>query len=446
MTRIDISQWSRRLRNIDRAALVIPVFGLMFVMPLALFLPPPPPLLMLPELLLSAVAGYLIGGVVALRFIAGSKATAAAVLAVSGALVALFGGGMAIIHVLIVVVLVYFAVRGAVPILSLARNGAPRQINDEVRRCLGESSTSMHPGLGLPLRALPSQPAPLWSLLATALLLVGLGLLLAPHPGPAWMPYAQNAVAFALLGLGGGAYVRGQRAAAAGAAEAMAKDPRAPILYLRSFQDDGLAVGAQRIFFLNPLRLCASLWGGGRAIRFEETLAAELGAYGPVVGIGQPNEALPQLGAARWYESDATWQAGIDALLPRAQLIVVSVARTDGLAWEISRIEQLGLWPRVVFVLPPVDPQEARLRWQHVCSSVRDPRLQGHIASLDFDGVGAVVHLDDERTLAVAAKKWRQIEYQLAMKLVMTVLTHPSGSAASHIDTAQEAKRMEWSF
>jgi hypothetical protein len=364
VTRIDISRWAGGLRHIDRGALVIPLFTLLFVMPLALLLPPPPPWLMLPVMLLFVTAAFVLGGALGLRFVAGSKAVAAGVLAVSVALLALapFSGGLSLYHLLILLPLLYFAIRGAIPILRLARNRAPGEVNGEVRRRLGdgEGETAPPPQLGLPLRALPSQPAPLWSLLATLTLLCGLGLLLGPHLGPAWMPYVQNLAAFALLALAGGIYVRGQRVAAADAARAMAKDPRAPILYLRAFGDDGLAIGAQRIFFLNPLRLCAALWGSGRRIRFEETLAAELAAYGPVVAIGQPNEPLPQLGAARWYESDATWQAGVDAMMRRAQLIAVCVAKTDGVAWEISRIEQLDLWRRVVWVLPPVGEEEGR--------------------------------------------------------------------------------------
>jgi hypothetical protein len=375
MTRIDISQWARSLRYIDRGALVIPVFAFVFALSLGLFMPPPPPLLMLPVMLLFMVAGFAVGGAIALRFIAGSKAIAAALLGVSIVLIALapLSGGLSIWNLLILIPLVYFAIRSAIPILRLARHRAPRQINDEVRSWLGERETILHPELGLPLRALPSQPAPLWSFLATVPLLGGLVLLLGPHFDPAWMPYVQNLVAFALLALGGATYIRGQRVAAADAARAMAKDPRSPILYLRSFGDDGLTISAQRIFFLNPLRLCATLWGSGSNIRFEETLAAELGAYGPVVAIGQPNEPLPQLGAARWYESDATWQAGIDGMMPRAQLIAVCVAKTEGLAWEIARIEQLDLWRRVVWVLPLVDQKEARVRWQHVRESIRDP-------------------------------------------------------------------------
>ncbi len=58
MTRIDISQWARSLRYIDRGALVIALFTLVFTISLALLLPPPPPSLMLPVMLLFALAGH----------------------------------------------------------------------------------------------------------------------------------------------------------------------------------------------------------------------------------------------------------------------------------------------------------------------------------------------------------------------------------------------------
>ena len=38
------------------------------------------------------------------------------------------------------------------------------------------------------------------------------------------------------------------------------------------------------------------------------------GGYGPFLAIGEPNEGLPQLGAARAYLSDDKWQEQVRAL------------------------------------------------------------------------------------------------------------------------------------
>ena len=44
----------------------------------------------------------------------------------------------------------------------------------------------------------------------------------------------------------------------------------------------------------------------------EQELAALLQSVGPVIGIGQPGETLPDLGAARMYVSDDAWRATVD--------------------------------------------------------------------------------------------------------------------------------------
>jgi hypothetical protein len=137
---------------------------------------------------------------------------------------------------------------------------------------------------------------------------------------------------------------RAQRNEAPDAVEAMAADPRPPVLYLRSFQDDGAPM----------------LDDGGSTLarRFmallapqspEQELAIILGKVGPVVAIGKPGEPLPELGAARLYVDHSRWQAEVAALMSRAALVVVRVGASPGVLWEID--QALKVIPRQRLVL-----------------------------------------------------------------------------------------------
>lgn len=144
---------------------------------------------------------------------------------------------------------------------------------------------------------------------------------------------------------------RAQKYEAPAADEAMALDPRPPVLYLRSFKDDGEASIDEksrlyrRVFALIGVRTP------------EQELADILDHVGPVIAIGKPGEPLPELGAARLYVSHDAWQDRVTALMQQAGLIVIRVGHSAGVLWEIER--GLALVPRhklTLFRIGPVAP------------------------------------------------------------------------------------------
>ncbi len=88
-------------------------------------------------------------------------------------------------------------------------------------------------------------------------------------------------------------------------------------------------------------------------------IAAALSAQGPVEAVSQVGERLPPaLGAVRRQFTNDEWQDRVRDLMLEAQLICVTLGRTESLAWEIRRIAELGHLGKTVFVLPPTERGE----------------------------------------------------------------------------------------
>ena len=116
---------------------------------------------------------------------------------------------------------------------------------------------------------------------------------------------------------------------------------RHPVLYLRSFALDAkLATPSLPEILLGLVPLADA----------EQTLTREMRKVGPVIAIGRPGEALPALGAARFYVSHERWKEKVADVVRVAELVVWATGVTEGLRWEISHLieslppEKLVLW------------------------------------------------------------------------------------------------------
>jgi hypothetical protein len=132
------------------------------------------------------------------------------------------------------------------------------------------------------------------------------------------------------------------------AREARDRDPRAPVLVLRSFADERQFADDGSLRFFSVSR--------SSILSFEERLTDRLWRFRPVVAIGMPGERRPAGGAARHYidsASDGEWQSYVDRLARQCAMIVVVVGNTPGLAWEVDFLLDGELARRALFVVPP---------------------------------------------------------------------------------------------
>lgn len=120
----------------------------------------------------------------------------------------------------------------------------------------------------------------------------------------------------------------GRRLRAITATETLARDTRAPILFLRAFGTDELP-GRQWYFLLSNYGVWESK---------EQALSRLFSYFGPFIAIGRPGERLPPLGAARDYLANADWKAAVGSLIERAQFVIIRVGDSDALLWEFATV------------------------------------------------------------------------------------------------------------
>ena len=162
---------------------------------------------------------------------------------------------------------------------------------------------------------------------------------------------------------------RGKKHTAALADDVLVEDSRAPILYLRSFDDEEDDSHLGRFLLPGDRNIAHSTpaWGP----REQDAMAPIMSEIGPYVAIGKPREPLPELGAARAYVSDDDWQAKILEWMKRARLVIVRAGATEGLRWEVGELVRNAKPTQVLVILPPkAEHYESFSRWaNHVLPS-----------------------------------------------------------------------------
>ncbi|MCP3852640.1 MAG: hypothetical protein GY694_20795 [Gammaproteobacteria bacterium] len=137
----------------------------------------------------------------------------------------------------------------------------------------------------------------------------------------------------------------------------LSKDPRAPIIFIRSFQEEQGQYStagffhALKVAFMQKGQYASnavSPWGPA----FQIQLSKLLNEIGPYVAIGRPGENLSAMGAAKMYVSDDEWQAVISDLFNKAKLIVLRMGKTAGLSWELNELKKHIDPRKILFILP----------------------------------------------------------------------------------------------
>ena len=96
--------------------------------------------------------------------------------------------------------------------------------------------------------------------------------------------------------------MRARRLTVQSAADAVAADPRPPVLFLRSFEEEHIPLTAAKVpWFLRVID------PGSEYRTLEEMIVLNLTYVGPVVAVADPSRETP-IGAARWRLRDDQWR------------------------------------------------------------------------------------------------------------------------------------------
>src|SRR5262249_34576646 len=125
-------------------------------------------------------------------------------------------------------------------------------------------------------------------------------------------------------------------------------DTRSPVLFLRAFRDDQVALSR------STLGMYGSLFELGRRLKSLDAILLEEGTpYGPVVGLGNPQDKHPPYGAARAYLDNMTWKESVADLAGNSAAIVICVDDTESIWWEAQHLAEMGYLKKTLFFFHP---------------------------------------------------------------------------------------------
>jgi len=209
----------------------------------------------------------------------------------------------------------------------------------------------------------------------------------------------------ATVGIGIWSWDRAKQLRQMTAEEARRHDKRPPALLLRSFKDD--------ILKLKPPMLSGKII---KETSFEEIIADQLWARGPVIAIGRPGEHIPPVGAARSYYTDAEWQTQAEKMALESKVIAMIVGITKGLGWEVRRVASLNILRKLLLIFPPIPADESTERWTAFLSHVDDLHLLKALEKISAGKLMMISFLDDEQLVVFSAGERRDpLAYHLAL-------------------------------
>jgi len=192
--------------------------------------------------------------------------------------------------------------------------------------------------------------------------------------------------------------------------EVTAEDVRAPVLYLRAFSQEVIPfawVEGKRMAAYSD-RPDVYSFGFPRGVTLEQYLGAELNRQvGPLVALGNPEDALPPEGAARAYATGSTWRDVFFSLARSSAVILMGVGSSENVLFELATIRTSGWAPKLFILTAPQPEKHIRVRLANaVLTSARNVRVAswdefsqllrraGFVVDCSDPGRGAVVTFD----------------------------------------------------
>ena len=130
--------------------------------------------------------------------------------------------------------------------------------------------------------------------------------------------------------------------------------------------------------------------------------------------------SLPQLGAARDYYTNETWQSAITRWIEMAQLIIKIAGPTAAVRWELRNILELKAMERLVMLFPPGTYEDRLTRWRNIARCLEGSDWQAAASSVDPNRLTGLGFLKDGCIFAVYGGLDRTLDYTLALRILLT--------------------------
>jgi hypothetical protein len=162
---------------------------------------------------------------------------------------------------------------------------------------------------------------------------------------------------------------------------------------------------------------------------FERMMAQQLSPFGPYVAIGRPAEPLAPLGAARDYVPDPIWQDEVQRRMLDAGVVVLIVGTSEGLAWELWRLRDLGHLHKVILVFPPTG--DLSNRWSALLARDRQSEKPLLPDAVRPEKTLAVIYADDMTPIVIEGTRDER-SYETAMRIagMLAITTGAEPTAA----------------
>lgn len=210
----------------------------------------------------------------------------------------------------------------------------------------------------------------------------------------------------AVFAAGGMLFVWSKRKSALRGTVVREIDRRPPVLLLRSFGDDMMAVKGERGSRATDLHR--------KGMTFERVIQDHLSPFGPFVAIGRPEEPLSPLGAARDYVPDSDWQDEVQQRIQAAAIVVLIIGTSQGLAWELARLRDLAQLHKLILLFPPAD--DVVNRWATLVGRDQASGLPILPGGIRPEATLALIYADDLTPLVIEAKR-DEWSYETALRI-----------------------------
>jgi len=196
----------------------------------------------------------------------------------------------------------------------------------------------------------------------------------------------------------------------------LAADRRPPILFLRSFDDDEKQTYRRsKKAFLD--------------FSLETRLSNHFSRFGPFVAIGSPNDAVPQLGAARVLLSDDEWQPRVLNWMRDARLIIMYSGTTHWVNWELRQVVKNECATRLILMMPEIEAllwarkEEISARVEQVREAFKGTSWEEELLCFnDFARLRAMLFRPDGSMVMVRSRSHSRDSYHLAALVAHQIL------------------------